>query len=191
MFNIGGGEIAVILIVALLLLGPQKLPELARGLGKFMREFRRQTDEVRTMVEREFYAMDQELQRTEAPPKAVPSTVQKTTEVGTAEGGPVGAAEGGPVGTAEGGPVGTAEGGPGSLVPSIGSALPDQKLYDTQYHAMEANGLDPTAPTPLVEGSSPAEAAPPAEGAPVKGPVAPVAEAKNNGAPQESTPRGR
>jgi sec-independent protein translocase protein TatB len=58
MFNLGAGEIAVIAILALLLLGPERLPELARGLGKFMREFRRQTDDVRGMVEREFYKMD-------------------------------------------------------------------------------------------------------------------------------------
>ena len=63
MFNLGAGEIAVIMIVALLLLGPDKLPELARGIGKFMREFRRQTDEVRGVVEREFYKMDAELQK--------------------------------------------------------------------------------------------------------------------------------
>lgn len=58
MFNIGSGEIALIAVVALLILGPSRLPELARGLGKFMREFRRQTDEVRGVVEREFYRMD-------------------------------------------------------------------------------------------------------------------------------------
>jgi sec-independent protein translocase protein TatB len=61
MFNLGAGEIAVIMIVALLLLGPEKLPELARGIGKLVREFRRQTDDVRGMVEREFYKMDQEV----------------------------------------------------------------------------------------------------------------------------------
>jgi sec-independent protein translocase protein TatB len=61
MFNLGAGEIAVIMIVALLLLGPAKLPELARGIGKFLREFRRQTDDVRGLVEREFYKMDQEV----------------------------------------------------------------------------------------------------------------------------------
>lgn len=58
MFNIGSGEIALIAVVALLVLGPSRLPELARGIGKFMREFRRQTDEVRGVVEREFYKMD-------------------------------------------------------------------------------------------------------------------------------------
>lgn len=61
MFNIGSGEIALIAIAALLLLGPKGLPELARGIGKFMREFRRQTDSVRNIVEREFYAMDQDI----------------------------------------------------------------------------------------------------------------------------------
>ncbi|MFT3714266.1 MAG: twin-arginine translocase TatA/TatE family subunit [Archangium sp.] len=61
MFNIGSGEIALIAVVALLILGPKRLPELARGIGKFMREFRRQTDEVRGVVEREFYKMDQDV----------------------------------------------------------------------------------------------------------------------------------
>jgi sec-independent protein translocase protein TatB len=91
MFNLGAGEIAVIMIVALLLLGPDKLPELARGIGKFVREFRRQTDDVRGMVEREFYKMDQEVfaedqaqtKRIEAP--ATPAEPVAATP-GTAEG---------------------------------------------------------------------------------------------------------
>ena len=73
MLNIGPGEVVVILVAALLILGPNRLPELARGLGKFMREFRRQTDEVRGVVEREFYRMDQEI-NTE-PPAAPEGTV--------------------------------------------------------------------------------------------------------------------
>ena len=71
MFNIGAGELIVILVVALLILGPKRLPELARGLGKFMREFRRQTDDVRNVVEREFYRMDRELDA--PPPPATPT----------------------------------------------------------------------------------------------------------------------
>lgn len=67
MFNIGSGELALIAVVALLVLGPKRLPELARGIGKFMREFRRQTDEVRGVVEREFYKMDQEVSIHEPP----------------------------------------------------------------------------------------------------------------------------
>ncbi len=86
MFNIGSGEIALIAVVALLILGPSRLPELARGIGKFMREFRRQTDEVRGVVEREFYKMDAELQEpplqvhaaTDAVPKNLPPLVDET-----------------------------------------------------------------------------------------------------------------
>ncbi|MBX7096958.1 MAG: Sec-independent protein translocase protein TatB [Myxococcaceae bacterium] len=59
--NIGTGELILIAVVALLVLGPKRLPELARGLGKMLREFRKQTDEVRNVVEREFYKMDQEM----------------------------------------------------------------------------------------------------------------------------------
>jgi len=54
-------------VVALLILGPTRLPELARGIGKFMREFRRQTDEVRGVVEREFYKMDADEAKTQLP----------------------------------------------------------------------------------------------------------------------------
>ena len=39
-------ELLVILVVALVVLGPQRLPELARTLGKAMAEFRRQTTDV-------------------------------------------------------------------------------------------------------------------------------------------------
>jgi sec-independent protein translocase protein TatB len=46
MFGIGMPEIAVIIVVALLVLGPKRLPEVARALGKGLAEFRRVTGEV-------------------------------------------------------------------------------------------------------------------------------------------------
>lgn len=87
MFNVGAGELILIIVVALLVLGPQKLPEFARTIGKFVREFRRQTDEVRTVVEREFYKMDQEFIDEPRPqvhpptPAALPSPVPSTLPV--------------------------------------------------------------------------------------------------------------
>ena len=47
MFGIGPMELVVIVVVALLIFGPQKLPELARALGKGLAEFRRASNELR------------------------------------------------------------------------------------------------------------------------------------------------
>ena len=41
MFNVGGGEVLVILVLALVVLGPDKLPEAARSVGKHLGDFRR------------------------------------------------------------------------------------------------------------------------------------------------------
>ena len=55
MFNVGPAEVLIILVVALLVLGPKKLPEAARQIGKAMSEFRRVTsglqDEVRHVLD--------------------------------------------------------------------------------------------------------------------------------------------
>jgi Tat protein translocase TatB subunit len=51
MFNIGPAELIVILLVALLIVGPKRLPEVGKSVGKALREIRRQTDEVRSSFE--------------------------------------------------------------------------------------------------------------------------------------------
>ena len=48
---ISGQEIFVIMIVVLLLFGADKVPEIARGIGKGMRDFRKATDEIRREIE--------------------------------------------------------------------------------------------------------------------------------------------
>jgi len=45
-FGLGTTEMVVILAVVLIFFGPRKLPELAKGLGKGLREFRKASDEV-------------------------------------------------------------------------------------------------------------------------------------------------
>jgi len=50
MFNLGMGEITVILVLALLFIGPSKLPDLAAGLGKFIRQIRKTTADVKNEI---------------------------------------------------------------------------------------------------------------------------------------------
>jgi len=45
-FGIGPSELIIILVIALLVLGPKRLPELAAGLGKGLAEFRRATADI-------------------------------------------------------------------------------------------------------------------------------------------------
>ena len=47
MFNLGFGEILVILILGLLILGPKRLPDTFRFVGKTIRDLRRTTNELR------------------------------------------------------------------------------------------------------------------------------------------------
>jgi TatA/E family protein of Tat protein translocase len=67
MFGIGMPELLLILALALIVLGPKKLPELARALGKGMAEFRRATDELKD----EFRQLENE------PPESPAQAAQK------------------------------------------------------------------------------------------------------------------
>jgi TatA/E family protein of Tat protein translocase len=50
MFNIGPLELMVILLLALVVVGPSKLPEVGRSIGRALREFRKVQDEVRDSI---------------------------------------------------------------------------------------------------------------------------------------------
>jgi sec-independent protein translocase protein TatB len=52
-FGLGTTEIIVILVVALIVIGPGKLPEVARALGKGLREFRKTADDLQREITRE------------------------------------------------------------------------------------------------------------------------------------------
>ena len=72
--NMGGGEIMLILAVVLLMFGGKKLPELARGLGKGIRDFKDASEGVKREIHRNINAMDLDLELEED--RSSPSSVQ-------------------------------------------------------------------------------------------------------------------
>ena len=73
MFDIGLQEMLLIGVIALLVFGPTKLPELGRMVGRAMREFRRASDEFRSTVETNLHINDPD-------PIIPPETVSAPTE---------------------------------------------------------------------------------------------------------------
>lgn len=83
MFGIGMPELLLILGLALIVLGPKKLPELAKALGKGLAEFRRATDELKEefrQMEREVDAPSPPVAQKEPPAaeESPPATVEQT-----------------------------------------------------------------------------------------------------------------
>jgi sec-independent protein translocase protein TatA len=68
MFNIGPLELMVILIIALLVVGPKRLPEVGRSIGRGIREFRKAQEEVQKTIQS---ALDEG--PSPQPPKPAPS----------------------------------------------------------------------------------------------------------------------
>jgi len=60
MFGIGTSEILIVLVIALLLLGPKEIPKIARTIGRGMRELERAKDELKQTIEFEAEKADKE-----------------------------------------------------------------------------------------------------------------------------------
>ena len=76
-FNLGFSELIVVFIIALLVFGPKKLPELGKSLGKGLREFKRATEDLKSNWDEQMREAERSIQETkteitsavEAPPE--------------------------------------------------------------------------------------------------------------------------
>lgn len=84
--TLGVGEIAIIFIVALVLFGPRKLPELGRTIGKAMTEFRRASNDLKATFEREMHSLELENQSLQ---QATRETANQISALATYEPAPV------------------------------------------------------------------------------------------------------
>lgn len=97
MFGIGSTELLVILVVALIVIGPSKLPDIMRTLGKGMAEFRRMSTDVKSTLEAEVDRADREHRQAEAKkelytekPAEAPAAAATESAAKTAEAAPAG-----------------------------------------------------------------------------------------------------
>ncbi len=91
MGNIGMQELIIIFVIALLIFGPRKLPELGKSLGKSIAEFKRASNELRNTLEEEIRVDDQQKSKAAAgwAPTPAPVTVPAQVSAGAAEPVPV------------------------------------------------------------------------------------------------------
>lgn len=68
--SIGMSELIIILVIALIIFGPRKLPELGRSLGKSIGEFKRASNELRSTIEDEIRVEETRDRTAVTPPSA-------------------------------------------------------------------------------------------------------------------------
>ena len=72
MFDVGFGELVLLFVIGLLVLGPQRLPKVAAEIGKWVGRARRTATQLRRQLEREIELADLEANNPPQPPPAAP-----------------------------------------------------------------------------------------------------------------------
>ena len=80
MFGIGLPELMVILVLALIVLGPQRLPEIARALGRAIAGLKQATDEAQSHLRDELQAARPRSDATTAPPVTEPPSQKPASD---------------------------------------------------------------------------------------------------------------
>jgi Tat protein translocase TatB subunit len=70
--NLGFSEMVFLFILALLIFGPKKLPEVGRQIGRFMNEFKRASNEFKAQIESEINSLETEVKPQFLPPLHAP-----------------------------------------------------------------------------------------------------------------------
>src|SRR5204862_646721 len=76
--SLGMPELIIIFVIALIIFGPRKLPELGRSLGKSLAEFKRASNELKSTLEEEIRLEEQQKVEAPKPPGQTASTAPST-----------------------------------------------------------------------------------------------------------------
>jgi Tat protein translocase TatB subunit len=76
MFGVGPEELVLILIIALIVLGPERMPKVARDIGRVVGDLRRQSDELREEFLNADKLLDKAADAAAPPAEAIPATAQ-------------------------------------------------------------------------------------------------------------------
>jgi sec-independent protein translocase protein TatA len=160
MFNIGPQELLLILVLALLVVGPKRLPELGRSLGRGIRELRKAQDEVRKTIQ---INLDDEpssptTSTSHATPRSIP--VEEPSANGSA---PANEPEPGDVaGPAVAAGAAASDAGPGisEISRTLGRSLAELRRARQEIQRTFRVDLDPPASTPAPPRTEPTTSAP-------------------------------
>jgi Tat protein translocase TatB subunit len=180
MFGINPQELLVILVIALIVVGPRKLPEMARSIGRGLREVRKAQDEVRKTIQVD---LDDE----PPPPRtrSAPASSTPADAPGPAEGAETPEGERSPGAAAGATTAGAATSSVKDVSRTLGRGLAELRKAREEIQRTFRVDLDDTAaassrpasgPRPAADGAAPTPEAAEPDGEVVPGPQAPPAD---------------